>query len=912
MRKLAIIWIGYFATVGALFAQPANDECTSPIVLTQVFNSCSPNAAYTNVGATPSSYGPATCFGAVQRDVWFTFTAQATDVTITVRGATPQAPGGTLQRPQIAIYSGVCGGTINQLECQSAPPGVNIVEGYQGGLFVGNTYLVRVQGFNGNVGTFQLCINNYNPPAVPTSDCPTAAILCDKSPFVVQSVTGAGNDITELNDATCFFNGSPSNFESNSTWFVWTCSKAGTLTFTLTPLNITDDLDFVVYRLPNGLGNCSGKVVERCMASGDFNYPSPCMGPTGLRNGETDISENAGCGGNKNNFLAPLQMQAGVTYALVINNFTSTGNGFSIEFGGTGEFLGPEAEFIAMPDVICQGASVVINDASTFALGSITGWQWTFGAQAVPPIATGPGPHTVMFNEEGLRPIALTVQTNLGCKVTEVKTIQVNPQVEVDKVIAAPDCNGTANGSVTIANITKGKPPFQFSWNGGPFTNNPTLDGLGPGVYSVVIRDAFNCTTTISIPVNERILEAEPFVAPPLCFGDANGSITLQITNGKPPIQFDWGSGLTNSNVLNNLPAGTYTVSAIDDALCKGSFTITVTDHPPVSASLQPENISCNGANDGRITAQGEGGVQGFSFQWSNNATANPNTGLPPGDYTVTVSDANGCTATASASVTEPPRLRIGLVEALDLICNGLPTGVISLTASGGTPEYQFSPDGVRFFSSPELSELLAGAYNVKVRDANGCLDSLTVSLNQPPPLVVSAQPEYSELDLGFTVDIGTFVSPIGRQVTFSWLNELGLSCANCPNPTLTAIESGAYPVLITDEDGCTATDTIRLKVNKIRPVYIPNVFSPVKLYPNDGFTAFAGPGVQRIELLRIFDRWGSMVYEAQNIPPNDPNLGWDGTYKGKKIEGVFAYYILVRFLDQVSEAFSGDVTVIR
>lgn len=912
MRKLATVWILCLGISGALLAQPANDECTSPIVLTQVSNFCSPIAAFTNVGATPSSYGPATCFGATQRDVWFAFTAQATDVTITVRGATPQAPGGTLQRPQIAIYSGLCGGTINQLECQSAPAGVNIAEAYQGGLFVGTTYLVRIQGFNGNTGTFQLCVNNYNPPATPTSDCPTAAILCDKSPFVVQSVTGAGNDITELNDATCFFNGAPSNFESNSTWFVWTCSKAGTLTFTLTPLNITDDLDFVVYRLPNGIGNCQGKVVERCMASGDFNYPSPCMGPTGLRNGETDISENAGCGGNKNNFLAPLQMQVGVTYALAINNFTSTGNGFSIEFGGTGEFLGPDAAFTAVPDVICQGSSVTINDASTFALGTITGWQWTFGAQAEPPIATGPGPHTVTFNEEGLRPVVLTVQTNLGCKVTEIKTIQVNPQVEVDKVIAAPDCNGATNGSVTIANISKGKPPFQFSWNGGPFVNSPTLDGLGPGVYSVVIRDAFNCTTTISIPVNERILEAEPLVAPPLCFGDANGSITLQITNGKPPIQYDWGDGLVNENFMTSLPAGTYTVSAIDDVLCRGTFTVTVTAPPPVTASLESQDVDCNGAANGQIEAFGQGGVQGFTYSWSNGSTAKINTPLAPGSYSVTLSDANACTAVAETAIAEPPPLRIGLLEVLDPICNGEPTGVISLSAAGGTPGYQFSPDGERFFNSPEMGGLLAGTYNVKVRDANGCLDSLIASINQPPPLIVVAQPEFSELDLGLTIDLSAFTSPAGRPVRFVWLNELGLSCVDCPNPTLTAIESGFYPVVVTDEDGCTAFDSVQIKVNKNRPIFIPNVFSPAKPYPNDGFTAFGGPGAQRIDLLRIFDRWGSLIYEAQNIPLNDPNLGWNGVYKGKKVEGVFVYYMTVRFIDQITEAFSGDVTVIR
>ncbi|HMX38856.1 MAG TPA: hypothetical protein PKD78_00970, partial [Saprospiraceae bacterium] len=254
MKKLLFTLIfGAFFALPLAMAQPGNDECAAPVALPDVFNYCSPVGAYSNTGATPSAYGPATCFDKTEGDVWFSFVAQATDVSIVVRGATLQAPGGTLKGPQMALYFGVCGGTINQLECQTDFVGAGLVEGYQGGLFVGSTYYIRVQGEAGNTGTFQICINNYNPPVDPKSDCPKASILCDKSPFVTQNVVGAGVDKSELNDALCFSNGVPGNWETNSTWYVWTCSKSGTLEFTLTPLNVADDLDFALYRLPNGL-----------------------------------------------------------------------------------------------------------------------------------------------------------------------------------------------------------------------------------------------------------------------------------------------------------------------------------------------------------------------------------------------------------------------------------------------------------------------------------------------------------------------------------------------------------------------------------------------------------------------------------------------------------------------------------
>ncbi|MEO6039768.1 MAG: PKD domain-containing protein, partial [Saprospiraceae bacterium] len=498
-----------------------------------VVNYCSPVGAYTNVGATPSTYGAATCFGTTQKDVWFAFTPVATDVTITVRGATAQGAGGTLKNPQVAIYYGACGGTISQLECQSAP-GTNVAEAYQGGLFVGSTYLVRVQGQGGQNGTFQLCINNYNPPVAPTSDCPQASILCDKSSFVVQKVTGAGQNISELTDATCFSNGAPGNYETNSTWFVWTCSQSGTLEFTLTPLNVADDLDFVIYRLPNGIGNCQGKEVVRCNAAGDNVFPSACMGPTGLRPGDPDISEDAGCTDQGDNaWLSPFDMVAGQSYALVINNFTSTNSGFNIQFSGSGEFLGPEAEFTTLPSAVCLGTPVQVLDASTFPIGSITDWSWSFGADAVPQTATGPGPHTVQFNSPGQHPVVLTVKTNLGCKVTAIQNTLIYPDVEVDTVIAAPDCNGTTNGEIKITNIRMGTPPYLYSWEGGPFQADSTLKSLGVGTYTLVIKDANGCSTDLTVDVAERILTAEAVATKPLCFGDDNGIITLNVTNGK-------------------------------------------------------------------------------------------------------------------------------------------------------------------------------------------------------------------------------------------------------------------------------------------------------------------------------------------------------------------------------------------
>ena len=914
-KQFLLLLFAIISLVPKSFAQPSNDECDNPIVLPNVYNYCSPIGAFTNVGATPSAYGPANCFSGTQSDVWFAFTALATDVTITVRGSTAQAPGGTLKIPQIALYFGTCGGVINQLECQSGV-GTNIAEGYQGGLFVGSTYLIRVQGGNGQEGTFQLCINNYNPPVEPTSDCPESSILCDKSSFVVQKVTGAGNDNLEMEDAECFFNGVPGINESNSTWFVWTCSKSGTLEFTLSPINLPDDLDFVVYRLPNGIGDCTNKQILRCMASGEGPpYPSPCLGPTGLRAGDPDISEDAGCqDAGDDAWLAPLDMIQGETYALVVNNFSQTGNGFAVDFGGTGEFLGPEANFETVPDAVCLGTAVQVIDQSTFSIGQIDAWNWSFGADAVPQTATGKGPHTVQFNTPGNHPVVLTLETNLGCKVTDIHSVLIYPDVDVDTLIAAPDCNGTANGTITIDNITSGTPPYEFSWNGGPFGNSNMLDNLGVGQYSLVIRDSNFCETDLTIDVQERVLTADIVVDPPLCFGDSNAVITLNITNGVDPVQFDWGNGYIPDNSLSGFPSGIYTVQAIDDVLCKGNFNITVTDHLPVTISVDTIDVSCFGAGDGSVLTDPQGGVGNYSYNWSNFETGARIDGLDPGQYDVTLTDSNGCSTTSGAFIVEPPDISVGVVRIVDLICNGIPEGSISVQGDGGNPPYTYSVDGQNFTSSNLLSGLPAGDFWVLVQHDEGCMDSVFASINQPPALQVIAQPQDTLLNLGYTVDVSTITLPSGRPVDFEWSPAIGISSTTNPEPTITAIDEQYYIVKITDEDGCVADDTVHIRVNKSRPVYFPNVFKPegASDYGNDYFTGYSGPAAQQINLLRIYDRWGSLIFERKDFNLNEPTLGWDGTYKGEKMSGVFTWYSLVGFIDGRELPYEGSVTVIR
>ena len=690
MRKFIMVLTVLFSGI-LLQAQPVNDDCNNAILLNDLSNWCSNVGQYTNVNATASAEASPSCFPAAtgSHDVWFAFVATANTVNISVNGAA-NSVGGTLQNPQVALYSGVCGAGLLEEECLSDAVGNNTVETFGGPLTLGQTYFIRVDARNENEGTFQLCINNFNQIPDPTSDCNQAVVLCDKSSFTVQSVSGAGSVTNEIDPTTCI------QQEISSVWYKWTCDQAGTLTFTLTPNQSTDDLDFAVYELPNGIDNCNGKNIIRCMASGE-NVGQPlsnweaCTGPTGLSLGDTDTEEQPGCQGGNNNFVAAINMVPGVSYALIVNNFSNTGSGFSIEWGGTGTFLGPLADFVINPElgVACED-DINIIDASIDDAGAIVSWNWNFGAGAVPQTANSEGPHDVFFNSVGTKFIVLTVESSAGCVVTQVLELEVE------------EC--------------------------------------------------------------------------------------------------------------------------------------------------------CDAATD----------------------------------------------------------LNIFLDEAIDPTCNGEASGSFSVSAFGGTPLYEYSIDGVNFVSLSSFNQLLAGDYTVIVRDIKGCEDMIDVSLVDPPPFFIDAGPDVT-IDLGFDTDLDAVVSPPGILVDYLWSDSSFLSCNTCPDPTAFPPNTNTFTVTAVDGDGCTTEDEVTVTLVKNRPIYIPNAFSPNGDGANDNFILYGGPAARRIKQLRIFNRWGALVFEGNDIALGDESQGWDGTFKGKEMNNaVFAFYALIEFIDDEVILYEGDVTILK
>ncbi|MDX1666610.1 MAG: gliding motility-associated C-terminal domain-containing protein, partial [Saprospiraceae bacterium] len=508
----------------------------------------------------------------------------------------------------------------------------------------------------------------------------------------------------------------------------------------------------------------------------------------------------------------------------------------------------------------------------------------------------------------------VTVSDQATCETVLTFQVEQPEPMSFDTLLSRPTCGGGTDGAIEL-NVEGGTPPYEFNWEGTGFSPDNRLDNLSRGTYSVRVRDANDCEMDLRIDLRELELLLDPMVqaiTPPSCNGFSDGSIEVVIDNGQPPYQYDWqdGRGFRSANSLQDLSAGVYQVEVRDANLCQGFFEFDMQDPAPLELDFTIDGASCRGIADGSAIPLVEGGVGGYQFAWSNGQSDSIATDLAAGGYVLTVTDANGCQISGSTEVTEPASLSARLLEVVDLLCNGESTGELSVSAEGGTTPYEFSLDGETYQGSGQFLGLPAGNFTIWVRDAEGCIDMVDATIGEPPLLQVEAG-EDRTINLGFSV--GLLATPTDLSVDYEWMPSASLSCSDCPNPRAMPVENTTYTITVIDRSGCEATDSLIVNVLKERPIYIPSGFSPNGDGLNDFFTLYGGPGARQIRVLRIFDRWGELIFEGENIGIGEEAAGWDGTYRGQPMNsGVFVFSAEVEFIDDETVFYKGDVTLVR
>lgn len=381
-------------------------------------------------------------------------------------------------------------------------------------------------------------------------------------------------------------------------------------------------------------------------------------------------------------------------------------------------------------------------------------------------------------------------------------------------------CYGDSSGSIYL-NISGGNDPYTYLWNTG--STNKHRYGLPAGTYIVTVTDDNGCTmndTTI-ITQPSAPIAITGTITNILCNGAETGAVDITVTGGTGPYNYDWddddnsshshhscnhsynnhwcnrhGSHCnSNQQDLNNVDAGTYTVVVTDANGCRKTMTFTITEPTPIAIAAAKINVSCYGGNDGGIDVTVTGGTAPYTYYWSNGGGTNEDrTSLSAGNYTLTVTDANGCTKTTTFSISQPTQLNANTVVT-NVPCYGSVNGAVTLNVTGGSAPYTYSwSNGA---STRNITGLLPGSYTVSITDTNGCSITRTATVSQPAQLVVTGTVTDVSCSGDDDGEIDITVSGGTAPYSYRWNNNM-----NCKDRS--HLSAGSYNVTVTDANGCT------------------------------------------------------------------------------------------------------------
>ncbi|MCW3086496.1 MAG: hypothetical protein JWP12_3862 [Bacteroidetes bacterium] len=461
----------------------------------------------------------------------------------------------------------------------------------------------------------------------------------------------------------------------------------------------------------------------------------------------------------------------------------------------------------------CSATATVLITQPNALTASITSTNVTCyhacDAQATAVYNGGTGPYTFLWTPSlqttptatalcaGVQNLAIT--DSHGCTASASVVVTEPTVLAVSTTTTNSNC-GTADGTA-CASVIGGVPPFIYSWNDPATQATSCANSLNAGVYTISITDNNGCSVTNVANVNDN---TAPVVTIPTstnvtCGGLANGSAQGSISGGILPYAINWTPSGQTTLFANNLSGGIYSMVVTDSVGCVGSASVTIQEPSTlISGIVSSFNTSCSLSCDGSATVLAGGGTAPFTYLWNDVATQTTSTAsnLCAQSYTVTTTDANGCSSTSVAVISEPAPLVITLVSTTNVSCNGGNNGQLSVSVSGGTPGYTYawSPAG----SSSTITNLVAGTYTLTVTDQHGCSKTAMFDVTEPGAMVLTPNSNPSTCG-NANGSAGVSVAGGTTPYIYFW-SPTALSTAIIPN-----VPAGTYNVTVTDANGCIA-----------------------------------------------------------------------------------------------------------
>ncbi|MFN8322818.1 MAG: gliding motility-associated C-terminal domain-containing protein [Chitinophagales bacterium] len=435
-------------------------------------------------------------------------------------------------------------------------------------------------------------------------------------------------------------------------------------------------------------------------------------------------------------------------------------------------------------DVLCNGANNGIINSTVSGGVSPYLFAWSNSSTLEDLSGIAAGNYTV------------TVTDANACTVSQTFTV-IQPSVITSSISGTNvTCNGASNGSADLT-VTGGVSPYTYIWN--LFQNTQDLSNISGGTYFVIITDANGCTKRDSVIITEpSALILSISTTNILCNGSNNGSVDLSVTGGTGGYTYTW-SNNTSAQDLTGVAAGTYTVTVLDANSCSATINATVIQPVQLIVTGNAENVACSGGNTGSVNISVSGGASPYNFSWSNSAITEDVYNLTAGTYSVTVSDQNGCSATALFTLTSPSGISASATK-VDVSCQGANNGSADLTVTGGTQPYSFLWSN--FQGSEDIANLDGGIYYVLITDANGCTFRDSVIIDEPSPLILSTV--VTNISCFNANDGVVDLTVVGGSLpySFNWSN-------SAVTEDLNSLPGGGYVVTVTDNHNCTASTSV-------------------------------------------------------------------------------------------------------
>ncbi|MCZ2141122.1 MAG: gliding motility-associated C-terminal domain-containing protein, partial [Bacteroidia bacterium] len=436
-----------------------------------------------------------------------------------------------------------------------------------------------------------------------------------------------------------------------------------------------------------------------------------------------------------------------------------------------------------------------------------------------------------------------------GCTATTIITVSEPPILDFNFTLTQANCSGDAT---VVINANGGTAPYQYSISPiYPFQPNNQFNNIAAGTYTITVSDASGCSKTtllnvLPIPVMNITVSDINNVK---CNGQCDGSAQLIISGAATPYNIAIAPQVGNINqvtgAISALCEGTYTITVTDANNCIKTTTFVITAPPTMSLSANVINVSCYGLCNGSAQMNAVGGGQNYNYSISPNGNINPNTGLAsnlcPGNYTVTVTDNNGCFATTTFNVIEPQPILFDSIIIQDNICSGNNSATIDIYPNGGVLPYSYTLNpGMVVNNTGQFTGLNSGNYTIAVSDFNGCQIDTTVVIKTLSNLSFSQVNIHEVYCNGDSTGSIAVVTNGGNGNVIYTINP---AKPQVPEGFFKYLNAGTYTIIATDAIGCSITTTVNVTENPKLQINDLNYVEPICAYDSTGIIQINATG---------------------------------------------------------------------